>query len=158
MLPLRRLLLPLVLARAVTAAAAPEGAYQEVVDSDAALAGWYRAFLQVVHDSEPERRAGLALQQLRKTAPDDLPDFLREHPDLGSAAAQAIVARGLATDGHEESSEMSQARLQLVEALANGRPVGEVAAEYLQALERIGQKVNQRLRPLLATLKTKPWP
>jgi CHAT domain-containing protein/tetratricopeptide (TPR) repeat protein len=159
MLPLPRLLLPLVLSRDVIAdAASPEGAYQQVVASDATLAGWYRAFLQVVHDSEPERRVGLALQQLWRTEPDDLLDFLREHPELGSAAAQAIVARGPAADGPEEGSEMPQARHQLVEALANGQPVDEVAAEYLQALERIGRKINQRLEQLLTILQTNPGP
>jgi CHAT domain-containing protein/tetratricopeptide (TPR) repeat protein len=159
MLPLPRLLLPLALSRDVIADAdAPEGAYQQVVDSDAALAGWYRAFLEVVHDSEPERRAGLALRQLRKTEPDDLPDFLQEHPELGGAAAQAIVTRELATDGPEGSSEMRQARHRLVEGLANGRPAGKVAAEYLQALERIGQKINQGLEQLLTVLQVDPGP
>jgi CHAT domain-containing protein/tetratricopeptide (TPR) repeat protein len=159
MLPLLRRLLPLVLTREVTADAAnPEDAYREIADSDAALAGWYRAFLRVVHDSEPERQAGLALQQLRKTAADDLPDFLREHPELGSAAAQSIVTRELAADGPEQTSEMPQARLELVEALVNGRPVDEVAAEYFHALERIGQKINQRLEQLLTTLKSIPGP
>lgn len=159
MLPLPRLLLPLALSRDVTAdAAAPEDACQEIADSDATLAGWYRDFLQMVLDSEPARRAGQALQQLWKTAPDDLPDFLREHPELGSSAAQSIVTRESAAHGPEESNEMPQARLQLVKALANGRPLDEVAAEYLHVLERIGQKVNQRLEQLLTTLKAIPGP
>jgi hypothetical protein len=78
MIPLPRLLLPLVLTRDVAADAAdPDGACQELHDVGTAPAGWYRSFLQVVRDSEPERHANLPLEQLRRASPGDLPDFLR---------------------------------------------------------------------------------
>ena len=159
MIPLPRLLLPLVLTRDVAADAAdPDGACQEIRDSGTTPAGWYRSFLQVVRDSEPERHANLALHQLRRTSRGDLPDFLEGHSELGSAAAHTIVTRELAAGGPTETIELLQARLGLVEGLADGRPTSRVAADYLRTLEQLGQSANLRLAQLLASAEANPGP
>lgn len=157
MLPLPRSLLPLVLTRDVAADAAdPDGAYREICDSDTTLGNWYRAFLQRVNDSEPERRAGRALQRLWGVSPTDLPAFLRGHPELGSAAARTIAARDLAARGPRANSDVLQARLRLVEEFAAGRPTSQVAAEYFRAVEPYGREVNLRLQRLLASINATP--
>jgi CHAT domain-containing protein len=159
MIPLPRRLLPLVLIRDLAADAAdPDGADRELYDCGATLAGGYRTFLQLVRDSEPERRATLALHQLWRTSPGDLPGYLQEHPELGSAAAHRIVTRELDAGGTGGSGDALQARLHLVEGLADGRPVTQVAAKYLGALERFGQRVNLRLEQLLASAEANPGP
>jgi CHAT domain-containing protein/tetratricopeptide (TPR) repeat protein len=159
MLPLARQLLPLVLTRDVTVDAAdPDSAHREVSDFDATLAGLYSAFLQVVRDSESERRAAMALHQLWQISSEALPGFLEDHPELSSAAARGIVTREYAAGRAEENGEILQARLRLVESLTDGRPAREVAAEYLRALKRYVQKIVLQLEQLLPSVEAFPGP
>lgn len=155
--PLPRALVPLVLERDVMADSAdPEMARREVSVMGGPLPGWYATFLQNVRVGEPQRRAALALRQLSGVSSDNLANFLVAHPELGSDAAMTIVNHELAERTGEEDIVFLQARVRLVEGLAAQQPAGQVATEYLTALERFGQELNDRLSRLVTLVKDTP--
>jgi CHAT domain-containing protein/tetratricopeptide (TPR) repeat protein len=159
MIPLPRLLLVLALTRDVSADAAdPDSAYEQVRSMGEPFAGLYRTFLGLVRGSEPTRRAGMALRELLKVAPDDLLGFLETHPELGGDAALAVVTDQLSADISGDNSEMLQAQMRLVDSLADGTPAHQVATEYLKALERLGEKLNERFVRLANLAGENPGP
>jgi hypothetical protein len=92
MMPLPRRLLPVVLWRDVVSDLDdPAGAAREVSDREEALAGWYYRFLEIVRESEGERKLLSALQKLWWVPPPELADFLADHPELGSREAVLLV-------------------------------------------------------------------
>ena len=160
MIPLPRCLLPLVLIRDVTEDCAdPDGAAEAIrgIGVTEPLAGWYRTFLRMVSDSEPQRRAEQALRLLLEVPPTELPDFLESHPELGSAAALSIVAERAAAVP-EEHRYVLQAQLRLVQDLAGGMPVAEVSADYLAAIEQAGRQLNEELAGLMNQVLANPGP
>jgi CHAT domain-containing protein len=172
MMPLPRWLLPVVLGRDVMSDLDdPAGAGREVSDQDAAVAGWYYRFLELVRETEGERRLLSALQKLWSIPPPELAGFLADHPELGSRDAVSLVRaevdnfHGVASDrtpfgrvATDESDEPLRARLALVEGLASGRPAADVAREYLAALERFGARVNADFDQLLTAVTENPGP
>ena len=158
MVPLPRPLVPLVLTRNVASDAAdPERTRQEM-RTDQLLSDWYRTFLYNVRVGEPERRAARALRELVGVPRDDLPDFLESHPELGSELAIAIVAGELANPTAQEDITFLQARLQLVNSLAESQPAGQAAAEYLAALDQFAQELNERLSRVITRAQEIPGP
>jgi tetratricopeptide (TPR) repeat protein len=170
MMPLPRRLLPVVLWRDVMSDLDdPAGAAREVSDRDAAIAGWYHRFLEIVRETEGERKLLSALQKLWSIPPPELAGFLADHPELGSSEAVSLVRaevddfHGVASDhtpfgrvASDESDEPLRARLALVEGLTSGRPAADVAREYLAALERFGARVNADFSRLLTEVTGTP--
>jgi hypothetical protein len=137
MVPMPRLLLPVVLARDVTADLVdPNGAVQELTDQGVEVfAAWHGRLLEIVTDTAPVRRTVSALQRLWSVMPTQLVGFLRDHPELASLEAAAMVRDEFAQMPPGESDEPVRARLALVEGLASGRATEEVAQEYLAAMD-----------------------
>ena len=159
MIPLPRPLIPLVLMRDVASDAAdPEKACQEVRSTGQLLSGWYGTFLSNVRAGEPERRAARALRELLGVPRDDLPGFLESHPELGSEPAIAIVSSELADPATREDVTFVQARMQLVNCLAAGQSIGQVAAEYLAALDQFARELDERLTRLVTQAREVPGP
>jgi len=159
MIPVPRLLLTLALTRDVIADASdPDRAYQQVGGLGEQVAGWYQAFLGLVRSSEPARRADLALRELSGTPPDQLAQFLDEHPELGGPAALARVTDQLAAGSSGQDTELLQARVRLVQSLADGTPARQVAADYVQALGQFGGVLNERFQRLLKLAQDSPGP
>lgn len=134
------------------------------------LAGYYR-FLEIVRESEGERKLVSALQKLWWVLPPELAGFLADHPELGSREAVSLVRaevddfHGVASDrtpfgrvGSDESDAPLRARLALVEGLASGRAAADVAREYLAALERFGAGLNADFSRLLTEVTETPGP
>jgi len=172
MMALPRLLLPVVLRRDVMSDLDdPAGAAWEVSDRDVAIADWYYRFLEIVRETEGERKLVSALQKLWSVPPPELAGFLADHPELGSREAVSRVRaevdnfHGVASNrtpfgrtASDESDEPLRARLALVEGLAAGRPAADVAREYLAALERFGARVNADFSQLLTEVAKTPGP
>lgn len=158
MVPMPRLLLSIVLARDLTVDLAdPDRATQEVIGQGAAeFAGLYRRFLEIVIATEPDRRLVSTLQKLWSVWPAELAGFLRDHPELASSEAAAMVREESAQVPPGESDEPVRARLALVEGLASGREANEVAREYLAALDQFGAGLHQVFDQLLADLNVDP--
>ena len=53
---------------------------------------------------------------------------------------------------------MLQPQAQLVRGLADGTPAHEVAAEYIKAVERLGEKLNERFVQLADLARENPTP
>ncbi len=157
MIPLPRLLLPLVLTRDVAADSADRDRAIRDTGIPEPLAGWYRWFLQLVRKSELQRRASLALRQLLTVPPADLPGFLDAHPELGSTAALGVVSE-LASEATGANAEVVQTYVQLVEGLAARKPAPQVAAEYLAAAERSGRMLHEELNELIVQAREHPGP
>src|SRR5215831_12004996 len=129
MMALPRLLLPVVLGRDVMSDLDdPAGAAWEVSDRDVAIADWYYRFLEIVRETEGERKLVSALQKLWSVPPPELAGFLADHPELGSREAVSRVRaevdnfHGVASNrtpfgrtASDESDEPLRARLALVE-------------------------------------------
>jgi CHAT domain-containing protein len=154
MVAVPRLLLPVVLARDVTADTADPGqAAQEVAGQWPAGSGYvYQKFLEMVRDSAPVRRLASALQRLWPVQPAELVGFLRDHPELGWSDAAAMVREEFARVPPGESDEPVRARLALVEGLASGRSPDDVAQEYLATLDQFGAQLLGQFDRLLAGL------
>jgi len=158
MVSMPRLLLPIVLVRDVAADLAdPDRAIKELTGQGAAeFAGLYRRFLEIVTATEPARRLVSALQKLWSVRPAELAGFLRDHPELASSEAAAMVREEVDRVPPGESDEPVRARIALVEGLASGREADEVAGEYLAALDQFGAGLHQVFDQLLADLKVDP--
>jgi CHAT domain-containing protein/tetratricopeptide (TPR) repeat protein len=166
MIPLPRILIPVVLMRDVNADAAdPDPAVQEIFGPEMTLpASWYRSFLQIVRDSEPDRRLATALRELWNVPPQELGAFLHEYPELSTAEAVTAVRAEL--DGIPRPSEddpvleqfrlLMQARLDLISGLATGRPPAEVVTDYVAKLEQGSNFVDGRLEELLGAVSADP--
>jgi hypothetical protein len=154
MVAVPRLLLPVVLARDVTADMADvDRAAQEVAGQCSAESGYvYQKFLEMVRDSAPVRRLVSALQRLWSVQPAELAEFLRDHPELGWSDAAAMVREEFARVPPGESDEPIRARLALVEGLASGRSQDDVAQEYLATLDQFGARLLDQFDRLLADL------
>jgi CHAT domain-containing protein/tetratricopeptide (TPR) repeat protein len=166
LIPLPRILLPLALVRDVESDVADPGrAIQKVFGQENTLiASWYREFLRIVRDSEPERRLALAFNELWSVPPHELEAFISEHPVLSTAnavmAAKADLDR-LPSDRQDDLDltqfrMILQARLDLLKSIARGDPVPEAVREYLAQLERAGESVNSQLAQLLQAVNTNP--
>ena len=159
MIPVPRLLLLLALTRDVIADAAdPDPAFQQVRGLGEQVTGWYQAFLGLVRSSEPERRADRALRELSGIPLDHLAEFLDNHPELGGPAALARVTGQLAAGSGGPDTELLQARVHLVQSLADGTPSQKVAADYVQALGQFGGLLNERFQRLLKLAREHPGP
>lgn len=158
MVAVPRLLLPVVLARDVTADMAdPDRAAQEVAGQWSAGSGYvYQKFLEMVRDSAPVRRLVSALQRLWSVLPAELARFLRDHPELGCSDAVAMVREELTRVPSGESDEPVRARLAMVEGLASGRAPDDVAREYLEAISHFGVRFMGRFDQLLGDLAAGP--
>jgi CHAT domain-containing protein/tetratricopeptide (TPR) repeat protein len=166
MIPLPRLLLSVVLIREVNADATDiDRAVQEIFGQEMTLiASWYRSFLQIVRDSDPERKLALALEELWRVQPWDLEAFLRERPELSSSEAVTVVRaelNGIASDPEEDPDAeqfrvIMQARLALVEGLANDRPIADIVAKYLAEIETVGALINAEIEQLLTAISANP--
>ena len=170
MMSLPRRLLPVVLWRDVMSDLDdPAGAAREISGRDAAIAGWYYRFLEIVRETEGERKLVSTLQKLWSVQPPELAGFLADHPELGSREAVSLVRaevddfHGVASDrtpfgrvASDESDEPLRARLALVEGLASGRLAADVAREYLAALESFGGRVNADFSQLLTKVMETP--
>jgi CHAT domain-containing protein/tetratricopeptide (TPR) repeat protein len=168
MIPLPRLLLPVVLARDVTADAAdPDRALEEIFGREMTLtASWYRSFLEIVCDSEQERKLAIALEGLWHVPPQQLASFLDEHPELSSL--DAVTTARAALDGVPPDPDddpvpgqfrsVMRARLTLIAGLADGRPVADAVTDYMAELDRIGGFVNARFEQILTAASASPGP
>lgn len=154
MVAVPRLLLPVVLARDMTADMADvDRAAQEVAGQCSAESGYvYQKFLEMVRDSAPVRRLVSALQRLWSVQPAELAGFLRDHPELGWSDAATMVREEFARVPPGESDAPVRARLALVEGLASGRSPDDVAQEYLEAINQFGVRFMGQFDQLLDDL------
>jgi CHAT domain-containing protein/tetratricopeptide (TPR) repeat protein len=157
---LPRLLLLIVVTRNVSVDAAdPEQACDEISEYGPVIADWYRTLLELVRDSETERRLARALPALWEVSPEDLVAFLEQRPELASDAAVRVVSAELAAGPPPgESDAPLRARLRLVEALAADQPTAEAAAEYLASMRTYGSELGRRAAGLFAAIDAHPGP
>jgi tetratricopeptide (TPR) repeat protein len=166
MIPLPRILLPVVLARdASTDAADPDRAAQEVFGEELSLVGsWYRSFLDIVRSSAPERRLMRTFDELWRVPPQELEDFLRDHLELRTTDAVSVATAQLAALPDEQNDDpvltqfrtIMRARLHLVEGLVRSDHIPSLVTDYLAALERGAASVNARLAQLLNAVRAQP--
>lgn len=166
MIPLPRTLLPVVLSRDVSSDAAdPDRAVQEVFGKEPTLAAsWYRSFLDIVRDSEPERRLMCTFDELWHVPPQELEGFLRDHLELSTPDAVSVAKMQFDAMPEEQDDDpvlaqfhmIMRARLDLVEGLVRGDPASSLVADYVAALERGGASVDARLAQLLNAVNGQP--
>jgi CHAT domain-containing protein len=168
MIPLPRILLAVVLARDVNADASdPDRAVQDVFGQEMTLiASWYHNFLQMVHHMEPSLKAAMALEELWRVPPQDLEVFVHEHPELSTTEAVRAVKGQLDSipqdanydSGVKQLRAIMQARVNLVEGLATGNPVGDVLTGYIAETDRAAAFVRAQLDELLNAITADPGP
>lgn len=138
MIPLPRILLQVVLARDTGADVADiDRALQDISNKlketfgphAELVSSWYRSFLEMVRDSEPERNLRRTLEAFWSTPLEELERLFREHPEIGSAEAITMLRVELENipspdqnhdPGIEQYHRVIQGRLALIEGFSQG--------------------------------------
>jgi len=150
------MILPVVLTRDVEADCRHPGAKTlDITIADPDLRDLYRGFLNVVIENAAARAAGRTLEGLWSLEPSNLVEYLRSHPELGTAEA-ILAARHALSSGPPpgDSGTPLRARLQLVKNMAAGDRVEEAAERYQRTiLSHWTDEVKPELDRLLQLLE-----
>jgi CHAT domain-containing protein len=174
MIPLPRAILPWVLMRDTNADMADINRALEDVSSQLhelfgphapLVVSWYRSFLELVRDSEPERTVRKIFETFWSIPPQELGQFFTEHPEIATPEAIAILRTELEQIPSSDQDEdpgvgqyraLLQARLMLIEGFSQGLPAAQLIEEYIARAEGLSQHFSAQLNHLQSEIAAHP--